>query len=142
MSSHVASCAWHGAIASDRRSGLALARGPFTDRPEDLAGYRPEGIYEILDGVRRAKAALLAGKKTVPVNVVDESGRLAEVRDVSIAALRSPRDTIDASRPETLDRFMTIFNLTLAGWVPPPLHVQVGRRGTPVAAVRIDMHGE
>ena len=47
--------------------------------------------YEILDGVRRAKAAQYMGKETIPA-IIEEAGVAVKSVDVPISKLLSPRD--------------------------------------------------
>ena len=50
-------------------------------------------VYEILDGVRRSKAALICGHEAI---TAQENGVGPEIQ-VPLDALRSPKDEIDAT---------------------------------------------
>lgn len=54
----------------------------------------PDAEFEILEGVRRAKAADLAGHIELRAEILDRSGRLIATADVPLSALRSPNDAI------------------------------------------------
>jgi len=68
--------------------------------------------FEILDGVRRAKAADLLGNTTIPGQVVSAEGVLGSIQNLTIDQLLSPRETIDVSTNAATDRFMSIMNAT------------------------------
>jgi hypothetical protein len=87
-----------------------------------------EKTFEILDGVRRAKAAEMAGKPTIGAEVIGSGGKVVEV---PIEALRSPKAGIDATG-SALPRWLSTLKQTLSGAEPPPILVQPGVRGTPI----------
>ena len=86
-----------------------------------------EHLYEISDGVRRAKAAQMLGKETI--NVMDNSGKTFEV---PIKNLRSPyKKFIDISTMENLQRFNNVYELTKIKELLP-IYVNKGNRGIPI----------
>jgi hypothetical protein len=94
------------------------------------AGGGGARTFEIVDGVRRAKAAELAGQTSIRANV-EVGGRVVETLDVPLSSLRSPfKSAIDiTSNPGTMGRFQNILNGTRAGDPLPPITVQPGTRG-------------
>ncbi|MCP3994401.1 MAG: hypothetical protein GY722_04950, partial [bacterium] len=100
------------------------------------------GTFEILDGVRRSKAAEFVGNDTIPAQVIDAQQRDLGVFDLPIDSLRSPKPTIDISTHGATDRF---FRKNLeparAGSTPPPILVTPGTRGTPIRDVTLDPYG-
>ena len=93
----------------------------------------PEQLYEILDGVRRAKAAAEAGEATIPAQI----NGVGDVIDVSIDQLLSPKESIDASSEAALQRWLTTLERTLSGETPPPITITPGSVGTPIANVPV-----
>lgn len=87
-----------------------------------------EDTYEILDGVRRSKAAEIAGLGTIRAEVIGTGGQTI---DLTIDALRSLKSVIDASTASALSRWLDTLRRTTAGSEPPPILVQPGTRGTP-----------
>ena len=86
-----------------------------------------EHLYEISDGVRRAKAAQMLGKEII--NVMDNSGKTFEV---PIKNLRSPyKKFIDISTMENLQRFNNVYELTKIKELLP-IYVNKGNRGIPI----------
>jgi hypothetical protein len=61
--------------------------------------------FEILDGVRRAKAAQMSGQATIPARMDDGSGALGPVVDLPIEELLSPKPAIDISSTAKFKRF-------------------------------------
>jgi hypothetical protein len=92
----------------------------------------PAVIYEILDGVRRSKAALLCGRETI---AAQENGVGPEIH-VPLHALRSPKDEIDATGVRGLS-WGKILRATQNDVSLPPVEVQKGTRGIPLADVVI-----
>ena len=75
-----------------------------------------EETYEIVDGVRRAKAAELLGRSHIHARIVDIDGNTIAEADVPLDALHSPHKTpIDVSTQRKWDRFLKTFNKTRAG---------------------------
>jgi len=93
--------------------------------------------YEILDGVRRAKAAQTVGHGTIPARIDDGSGALGPVIDLPIDSLRSPKDFIDASTAVKFKRFKESLDKARQGLAPPPIIVIRGRRGRSITDVGI-----
>jgi RHS repeat-associated protein len=92
-------------------------------------------FYEILDGVRRAKAAAEAGQTTIPAQV----NGVGDVIDVSIDQLLSPKESIDAYSSEAnLQRWLNTLERTMSGETPPPINVTPGQVGTPIANVTVE----
>jgi len=86
--------------------------------------------FEIIDGVRRSKAADLVGIEKIPAEIFDDSERLMSLRDVPLNSLRSPhKPTIDVSDADKMGRFMKTLNKTKAGSVPPPIKGQTRKPG-------------
>lgn len=52
------------------------------------------GLYRIMDGVRRAKAAQMFGHTQIRVEVIDTNGQSLGEGDVPIESLRSPKPLI------------------------------------------------
>src|SRR5437773_2460481 len=78
--------------------------------------------YEIVDGVRRAKALQIAGFQTVKAEVYLSIGRL--IKSVDIASLRSPhKDEIDASSSTSSSRYSVRLKTSLSDW-----HKMMSRR--------------
>ncbi len=95
-------------------------------------------MFEILNGVRRAKAAELHGVTFVVAKVYDTDGRLVELRDVPLTDLRSPKAVLDltASALEAI-RFRRLQSLLFAGIVLDPIEVTPGATGTPIPDVMV-----
>ena len=94
-----------------------------------------EETYEILDGVRRAKAAQDAGRSTIPARIDDGSGALGPIIDLPIDSLRSPKDLIDVSTTAKFRRFKESQDKARQGSVPPPITVIRGHRGRAISDV-------
>ncbi|MBL9020034.1 MAG: hypothetical protein JNL83_37965, partial [Myxococcales bacterium] len=92
--------------------------------------------FEILNGVRRAKAAELAGLKAIEAEI-QIAGRQAVKASIAIEALRSPKAVIDTAGPG-LNRWMDTLRRTFQGSKPPPITVQPGSRGTPIRDVVVE----
>jgi len=98
--------------------------------------------FEILDGVRRSKAADLVGNSTVPAEIIDSQGRQLGKADLPIDSLRSPKSSIDISTNSAADRFFkNNLEPAKAGSVPPPIMVTPGNRGTRIKDVTLDTGG-
>src|SRR5438105_2496469 len=96
-------------------------------------------LFEILEGVRRAKLYFLTGRATVGVEVYTPDGAtLIEVRDVPVADLLSPKPVIDltANLGDKI-RFLRLENAVARGTVLPRLCVSRGGRGTPIKDVLV-----
>ena len=91
-------------------------------------------LYEIQDGVRRAKAAWLCGRETIPAQV----GGRGPVYEVALNNLRSPhKDLIDAKGVRGIDWGIT-YRATQRGERPPPIRVLPGSLGPTLEEVRVE----
>lgn len=95
---------------------------------------QPSQTYEIIDGVRRAKAASDAGRKTIPAQIDGQQG----VVDIPITDLLSPhKQQIDTTLPGGSVRFNRIVR-AVGNLTPlPPILVHRGSRGIPVSQVQV-----
>jgi RHS repeat-associated protein len=93
-----------------------------------------KATYEILDGVRRSKAAEIAGQPSIRAEVAGSGGKII---DVPLDALRSPHPAIDTAG-QGLDRWLNALGQTMRGSEPPPIIVQPGSRGTPIPGVVVE----
>ena len=99
-------------------------------------------VFEIIDGVRRAKAHELLGKPLIPAEILDEVGDVRERREVELTSLRVPtKQTIDVSTQVKWDRFMKTFNLVKSGSPTPPILVTPGNRGQKLTDISLDSSG-
>ena len=93
-----------------------------------------EQLYEIVDGVRRAKAARFCGHETIPAHIGDEG----PVVRLALKALRSPhKDFIDTSGPRGADWFK-VYRAAQRGEAPDPILVEPGSRGPTLEEVRVE----
>ena len=92
----------------------------------------PQTLYEILDGVRRSKAALICGREAI---IAQENGVGPEIQ-VPLDALRSPKDEIDATGVRGLS-WGKILRATQNNVPLPPIEVAKGTRGIPLTDVVI-----
>ncbi len=91
-----------------------------------------EQLYEIVEGVRRVKAAWLCGRETIEAQI---SG--GPVFSVPIRSLRSPhKDEIDVSGLGGM-RWDRVLRGTRAGLPLPPIEVVLGSRGKTIEEVRV-----
>jgi cell fate regulator YaaT (PSP1 superfamily) len=105
-------------------------------------GLASQETFEIIDGVRRAKAAELAGKATVVVQVDDGTGRLSSPIEVQIDPLRSPhKSTIDLATQAALDRWLDVFRRAKQGSMPPPIMVRRGSKAMKISDVEFERRG-
>ena len=99
--------------------------------------------YEIVDGVRRAKAADLIGNKTIPAQIVDSQSKVVGQGNVAVDALRSPnKSSIDMSSQAAVDRYMRVQGATQSGQKLPPITVTPGNKGVPVKDVQFNTKGD
>ncbi len=93
-----------------------------------------EQLYEIQDGVRRAKAAWLCGHETIPAQIGDD----AQVFDLPLTNLRSPhKDVIDTNGPRGADWSKT-YRAAQRGEKPPPILVELGNQGPNIEQVKVE----
>ena len=86
---------------------------------------RADDVFEIVDGVRRAKAAELLGKKSISARL----GGSMDVIEIPLANLRSPnKSVIDAAGATNAKRFSSVLEGVRAGNTPP-ISVNAGSRG-------------
>jgi len=91
-----------------------------------------EQLYEIQEGVRRAKAAWLCGRETIAAQV-----RSGPVFLVPLRCLRSPhKDEIDVSGLGGM-RWDRVLRGTRFGTLLPPIEVLPGSRGKTIEEVRV-----
>ena len=93
----------------------------------------------LVDGVRRAKAAQLAGIATLPVRLVYSSGHLSDEFEVELDSLLSPKSEI--RRVTASDEIRWTRVVQGCSQKPcsfPSLLVKVGTRGTLIADVYFD----
>ncbi len=82
-------------------------------------------VYEIQDGVRRAKAAWLCGQETIPA----QTGGAGPIIQIPLKNLRSPhKDVINATGVRGLD-WGKMYRATQRGEVPYPIRVLPGQTG-------------
>lgn len=93
--------------------------------------------FEIMDGVRRAKAASMAGHASIAAEIYDASGgTLLGKQDILLESLLSPnKGIIDVSNLTDIDRFASIHGATLKGTSLPPIKVTSGSGGVPVSKI-------
>ncbi|MGH9842733.1 MAG: hypothetical protein ACREEM_28650 [Blastocatellia bacterium] len=102
-----------------------------------------EEIYEIIDGVRRAKSHELLGKPLIPAEIIDEEGQTVERREVPIDSLRvTTKKNIDVSTEKNRERFMKTFNQVKAGLPTPPILITPGNQGREIHEIQLDPTGE
>jgi len=70
-----------------------------------------EETFQILDGVRRSKAAELAGNATIRAEILGSGGKVVEI---PLDALRSPKGVIDATTSPGLSRWLNTLRQTMA----------------------------
>jgi hypothetical protein len=90
------------------------------------------GTYEILQGVRRAKAFQLAGYATIRAIVQRPDSTQGPEVELPIDSLRSPfKDDIDMSTAKQASRFWSVWNAIRSGQGDqlPAIIVQHGSRG-------------
>ncbi len=96
----------------------------------EMVDSRP--LYEILDGVRRSKAAQLCGRETITAR---ENGVGPEIQ-IPLATLRSPKGEIDATGVRGLS-WGKILRATQNNVILPAIEVARGERGIPLTNVVI-----
>ena len=99
-----------------------------------------DDTYEIIDGVRRAKAADLVGNGTIPAEIMDATGNSVATH-LPIDKLLSPKSVIDVGPGPAMDRWKKTYDLTKSGSAPPPILVVPGKRGTSIKDVGFGVGG-
>jgi hypothetical protein len=90
--------------------------------------------YMINEGVRRAKAADLAGHRTIWAQV----GQSTTETKVPVDSLPSPKKVIDVRAPRELVRWQSIERgMSEEPDLLPPIHVLQGSRGVPIRQVTV-----
>ena len=92
-----------------------------------------EPLYEIVEGVRRAKAAWICGQETIRARL----GGIGGILQVPLRNLRSPKTTIADEGPRGTD-WGGIYRATQRGEELPPIVVVRGTEGTPIADVEVE----
>jgi hypothetical protein len=118
--------------------GGAAAAGAAAESSAAGAGTTAANeTFSILDGVRRAKAALMSGH-TVIAAEVEVGGKTVASGSYPISSLLSPKQVIDTvSNPSYLPRWLKTLRLTASGSPPPAIRITPGGQGTPINQVRI-----
>ena len=130
--------AWHHATTRDPNfmGGTAFA-GPVGIAAKGVVAIA-EGVetFEILDGVRRAKAALELGEEAV-VAQIEVAEKIVETTRVPLNALRTPfKNMIEVDTPELLNRWLRILRGTRNGENLPPIRVRPGSSGPTLQDVK------
>ena len=99
-----------------------------------MAGRGNRPSYQIVDGVRRAKAAHLLGKRLIAAHIFDDAERLVWVGKVRISDLRSPKNTIEVFKVADWMRWNDIVEATERGEPLPPIDIRPGN-GIPIRNV-------
>jgi RHS repeat-associated protein len=109
-------------------SSKAAGAAATSQEASGLLGKSGE-TFEILDGVRRAKAAAELGNATIRAEVM-VGDRVVQTGDVALSSLRSPfKSAIDVSNPSLMGRWLRILQGTRAGDPLPPIQIQPGSTG-------------
>ena len=101
-------------------------------------------LFEINDGVRRAKAASATGRTHLPATI--DGG--TDVRELAVDALRVPRmnvgkHVIDITREPAEERWLDTYVRTVNGEQPPPIDVRTapGSAGVAISDVPVVKRG-
>jgi hypothetical protein len=101
-------------------------------------------LYEINDGVRRAKAASLTGRSSIRATVDGNP----QPRELPVEALRVPRGNtgkhkIDVSTEGAEERWLDTYVRTRNGDAPPPIDVRTApdSNGVPIRDVPVVKRG-
>lgn len=95
--------------------------------------------FSINDGVRRAKAAEMVGRKTIPAHVFSPDGRFLYQSDVPIDCLYSPKSMIERISPADEARWTrAVAGAASHEILFPPIEVQAGTRGVKLDDVEFD----
>jgi RHS repeat-associated protein len=92
--------------------------------------------FQILDGVRRSKAAEIAGKTSIEAEI-QVGGKVVGRQEIALDALLSPKSSI-STQGSGLNRWLDTLRQTLQGSKPPPITVTPGTRGTPIPGVLVE----
>jgi hypothetical protein len=95
--------------------------------------------FQIIDGVRRAKAAQLAGHATILAEIMSRQGTIESTVHVQIGALRSPKQFIQRITSADEQRWQRAVRGAQQQQLPyPPILIRRGSRGILVADVDFD----
>jgi RHS repeat-associated protein len=98
--------------------------------------------YEIIDGVRRAKATEMMGQKTITANILNESSEIVDIVEIPLSSLYSPNKlSIDFYTDIGKDRFMKIVDEVKSGSTMP-IDVKHGCKGPKLCDVIVDIYGD
>ena len=89
-------------------------------------------LYEIQDGVQRAKAAWRCGHKTIAARIRGT----AETVQVPLAVLLSPKTRIEDNGPRGAS-WGIIYRMTQRSEELPPINIVPSRFGMPIAEVEV-----
>lgn len=99
--------------------------------------------YQIIDGVRRAKAARLAGHSSICAEIVDRNGHITEESQVAIDVLLSPKRAVRRITKADEERWGRALKGAKNSELPfPPILIQPGEKGTAMHDVSFDFGGE
>jgi len=69
-----------------------------------------EQTFEIIDGLRRAKAADLVGHTTITAHILDKESKIIETKELSLNLLRSPyKNSLDVSHQRKIWFYSTAY---------------------------------
>ncbi|MGD9855394.1 MAG: hypothetical protein AB7U20_10650 [Planctomycetaceae bacterium] len=97
--------------------------------------------YQILEGVRRAKAYALSGFESAVCKVYRPDATFVGEMEIRIDQLRSRKSVIDISDPKKRERFDRIARAIAAGRQIDPIAVEEGARGCSIADIEFDTEG-
>jgi RHS repeat-associated protein len=99
----------------------------------ELRGAGSTTTFEILDGVRRAKAAEQLGQTTIRAHF-EEGGK---IMNIDVSALRSPfKDVIEVNSVQRMTRWLDVLGPTRDGVRMDPILIQTGSNGVPINLIR------
>jgi len=112
----------HDYLVSATWSGGVVVHNGYGDCPDDL--------FEIVEGVRRSKAAVLNGNKTIMAEVIVDD-KIVGVREVHLSQLRSPnKSSINVtSSSAAFQRWQRVYDGTVKRDALPVITVRPGSRG-------------
>jgi RHS repeat-associated protein len=90
-------------------------------------------VFRIIDGVRRAKAAELAGKNSISAEIEGGGGKITQI---PIESLRSPKTAIETEDATSSTRWERAVREAADGSAFP-IRVQPGTSGTPISEVKV-----
>ncbi len=119
--------------------GATGAKGlRYVDEVVDVGGGWSDEAYEILDGVRRAKANQMVGNQSMVVDVYDHGGEtFLGSREVLVDWLKSPnKSVIEVNNLTNIERFAEIHSGVIKGDNLPNIRVREGANGTPISDIQ------